>query len=210
MPSYGGGSSWPAASGVSNRHVVFRRAALAACLPSSISGCSAARCGRASWRPAAAALAHRGRSGRRAGPAGAQRAALFFGRKGIAVWLLAALLHGPTTATDVSTHTSPGLPEAVTALLQIAAASVVLGLGLLVLAARRLRPAGPRAVRPPLGDPCAPAVRRPLRRSPRIPPPTRPRRLVAFPYRRRAPWRVTYRGSGQGCRSRAYARGRPE
>jgi hypothetical protein len=81
-----------------------------------------------------AALVHLGRSGQ----------PLFFGRKGIAVWLLAALLHGPTTATDVATHPSPALPEAVTALVQIAAASVVLGLGLLVVAAWRTRQSGPR------------------------------------------------------------------
>jgi len=78
------------------------------------------------------ALVHLGRSGQ----------PLFLGRKGIAVWLLAALLHGPTTATDLATHPSPGLPEAVTALVQIAAASVALGLGLLVLAAWRTRQRG--------------------------------------------------------------------
>jgi hypothetical protein len=104
------------------------------------------------------ALVHLGRSGQ----------PLFFGRRGIAVWLLAALLHGPTTATDVAIHPSPALPEAVTALGQIAAASVVLGLGLLLLAVWRARQSGPHVstwlaamvrVHPPLGGrfvvPCA-------------------------------------------------------
>jgi hypothetical protein len=57
----------------------------------------------------------------------------FFGRKGIAIWVLAALLHGPavTGRADLS---SIAIPEAVaTVVLQIVA-STALGLGLWMLA----------------------------------------------------------------------------
>jgi hypothetical protein len=67
----------------------------------------------------------------------------FVGRKAIAIWLLAALLHGPAVAGGSHDHGSPALPEAVTALLQIAAASAAVGLGLLLLtalSAGRMRP----------------------------------------------------------------------
>lgn len=61
-------------------------------------------------------------------------ASLFRGRKAISIWLLAALLHGPAIAGSTLAHESPALAEVVTALVQIASASVAAGLGLLLLA----------------------------------------------------------------------------
>lgn len=85
-------------------------------------------------------------------------ASLFRGRKAVSIWLLAALLHGPAIAGSSVTHDSPALAEVVTALTQIAAASVAAGLGLALLAwllrhlsAPRLvmaRAVGRRRVRP--------------------------------------------------------------
>lgn len=57
------------------------------------------------------------------------------GRKAISIWLLAGLLHGPAVAGAVAHEGSPALPEAVTALVQIAAASLAVGLGLVLLVA---------------------------------------------------------------------------
>jgi hypothetical protein len=62
---------------------------------------------------------------------------LLWGRRATAVWLLAAVLHGPAIAGELADHTRAGLPEAVTALVEIAAASVLLGLGLGLLAQRQ-------------------------------------------------------------------------
>jgi len=62
-------------------------------------------------------------------------APIVWGRKTVSIWLLAALLHGPTLAAGAGRFESPALPEAVTAVIQIAAASVMLGLGLALLAA---------------------------------------------------------------------------
>ncbi len=62
-------------------------------------------------------------------------APIWWGRKAVSIWLLAALLHGPTMAAGTGRFESPALPEAVTAVVQIAAASVMMGLGLAVLAA---------------------------------------------------------------------------
>jgi len=85
-------------------------------------------------------------------------ASLFRGRKAISIWLLAVLLHGPAMAGDTLTQESPALAEVVTTLVQIAAASVALGLGLALLAgllrrlfSRRLvmaRAVGRRRARP--------------------------------------------------------------
>ncbi len=61
-------------------------------------------------------------------------ASMFWGRKAVAIWLLAALLHGPALTSSADQHASPAIPESVTALVQIAAASVALGLGLLLVA----------------------------------------------------------------------------
>jgi hypothetical protein len=61
---------------------------------------------------------------------------LFRGRTAVAVWVLAALLHGPALAErDVAE--SLGVPEAATVLANIAAGSAALGLGLLLLGVRR-------------------------------------------------------------------------
>jgi hypothetical protein len=60
---------------------------------------------------------------------------IVLGRKAISIWLLAALLHGPAVAGAAAAHDSPALPESVTALVQIAAASVAVGLGLALLIA---------------------------------------------------------------------------
>ena len=60
---------------------------------------------------------------------------MFLGRRAISTWLLAALLHGPVVAGAVAHDGSPALPEAVTALVEIAAASIAVGLGLGLLIA---------------------------------------------------------------------------
>jgi hypothetical protein len=60
---------------------------------------------------------------------------MVWGRKAVAIWLLAALLHSPALTSSADQHASPARPETVTALVQIAAASVALGLGLLLVAA---------------------------------------------------------------------------
>lgn len=61
-------------------------------------------------------------------------------RRGVALWLLAALLHGPAVAT-VAHAADAALPEAATAALQVAqvagTAALALGFLLLALAARR-------------------------------------------------------------------------
>jgi len=76
-------------------------------------------------------------------------ASVVWGRKAVSIWLLAALLHGPAMAGAHNRFESPALPEAVTAVVQIAAASVALGLGLALLAAlAAMRFAAPRV---PLG-----------------------------------------------------------
>lgn len=72
-------------------------------------------------------------------------ASVVWGRKAVSIWLLAALLHGPAMAGAHNRFESPALPEAVTAVVQIAAASVALGLGLVLLAAlAAMRFAAPR------------------------------------------------------------------
>jgi hypothetical protein len=62
-------------------------------------------------------------------------ASLACGRQTVCIWLLAALLHGPAMAADPTGQALPALPETVRAILQIAAASVIGGLGLALLAA---------------------------------------------------------------------------
>lgn len=71
-------------------------------------------------------------------------ASLMGGRKAVAIWLLAALLHAP--AVGPSGLDSPALPEAVATVLEFAVASVIVGLGLVLLAAIARGPlARPRA-----------------------------------------------------------------
>jgi len=72
-------------------------------------------------------------------------ASLVKGRTAVAIWLLAALLHGPSIA-DTPGYDSPALAEVVTTLAQIASASVALGLGLALLARLLRRLAAPRLV----------------------------------------------------------------
>lgn len=82
---------------------------------------------------------------------------IFWGRKAVSIWLLAALLHGPAMAGEHAGYESPAIPEVVTAVIQIAAASLMAGLGLALLAAmaarlfaaprRRLRPVPVRVSR---------------------------------------------------------------
>jgi hypothetical protein len=60
---------------------------------------------------------------------------IVLGRKAVAIWLLAGLLHGPALAGAVAHEGWPALPEAVTALAQITAASLAVGLGLVLLVA---------------------------------------------------------------------------
>lgn len=55
------------------------------------------------------------------------------GRPAVAVWVLAALLHGPALANDLEGFATPALPEAVATVAQAAAAVAAMGLALLVL-----------------------------------------------------------------------------
>lgn len=71
---------------------------------------------------------------------------IFRGRQAVAIWLLAGLLHGPAVAGS-STYESPALAEVVTSLVQIAAAAIVIGFGLAVLAGAVRRLVAPRLVR---------------------------------------------------------------
>lgn len=61
---------------------------------------------------------------------------LLLGRQAVAIWLLAALLHGPALADDLGGFATQALPEAVTSLLQTVAAAI--GLALATLAAVRI------------------------------------------------------------------------
>jgi hypothetical protein len=78
------------------------------------------------WLAAAALVAGLGALGRRGVP-------VVFGRQAIAVWLLAALLHGPALANDLDGFATPSLPEAAVTLTQSALAVSALGLALLAL-----------------------------------------------------------------------------
>ena len=59
-----------------------------------------------------------------------RRGEALFGRRAIAIWVLAALLHGPALAHDLGA--TPSLPEAVATVVQITVS--VLAVGLLALA----------------------------------------------------------------------------
>jgi hypothetical protein len=95
------------------------------------------------------------------------------GRKGIAIWVLAALLHGPSTARLTDTEPFP-LPEAAaTSVLQlISSAAFALGLWMLaaLLAARRTSPRAPYAYLPAFAIAGATSASRTLHFSPRPPP----------------------------------------
>jgi len=60
---------------------------------------------------------------------------MFRGRKAIAIWLLAAALHGPALAGAGAVDEARALPEAVVVVLQAATASVLASLGLALMAA---------------------------------------------------------------------------
>ncbi|MGE0461707.1 MAG: hypothetical protein AB7Q16_10095 [Vicinamibacterales bacterium] len=100
-------------------------------------------------------------------------ASMFWGRKAVALWLLAALLHGPAVAARADHPESPALPEAVTVLVQLTAVSTAFGLGLLLMAAlarrsrARTRPVWWLA---PSCPSCALESRRAFRFAPRPPP----------------------------------------
>ena len=63
------------------------------------------------------------------------RGSMFRGRKAIAIWLLAAALHGPALAGSGAADETQALPEAVVLALQAATASVLTGLGLALMGA---------------------------------------------------------------------------
>ncbi len=65
-----------------------------------------------------------------------RRGESLFGRKAVAIWVLAALLHGPALANDLNGLSTPSLPEAVATLGQVVASvSAFALLTLLVLLA---------------------------------------------------------------------------
>ena len=89
-----------------------------------------------------------------------RRGATLFGRRAVAAWLLAGLLHGPALARPDSTFTAATLPDVVASAVQVVVAGGCLGLVLLAATCRRqattplalagLLPLerGPRIVRP--------------------------------------------------------------
>jgi hypothetical protein len=58
---------------------------------------------------------------------------LVFGRRAVAIWVLAAVLHGPALANDLDGFATPALPEAVTSVAQIAGALSAVALALLIV-----------------------------------------------------------------------------
>jgi hypothetical protein len=97
-----------------------------------------------------------------------------FGRRAVAVWLLAALLHGPAFANDHDGFATPALPEGAATLAQSALSLTALGLTLLGLALlgrddRSAAAATPRAWSRPVRAPLAgTSVLRSLARPPPI------------------------------------------
>lgn len=70
-----------------------------------------------------------------------QRESLIFGRKAIAIWVLAAVLHGPALAARLDVGSAP-IPDVVVTLTQTAVGLVgLLGLGLFFAGAALVRPA---------------------------------------------------------------------
>ena len=68
-----------------------------------------------------------------------RRGETLFGRKAVAVWLLAALLHGPALASDLDGFATPSLPEAVALVGQVVASVSAVALALLALFTMRSR-----------------------------------------------------------------------
>lgn len=85
------------------------------------------------WLVAGALVAGLASLGRRGLP-------VVFGRQAIAVWLLAAVLHGPALANDLDGFATPSMPEAAVALTQSLLSVTALGLALLALWQRGVRP----------------------------------------------------------------------
>jgi hypothetical protein len=63
------------------------------------------------------------------------------GRRAVAVWALAALLHGPAVTGRLGALDRPALPEAIVSALHLTAGLAGLGLALLAALARRRTPA---------------------------------------------------------------------
>ena len=61
-----------------------------------------------------------------------------FGRRAVAMWVLAALLHGPAFGSDRDGFATPALPEVVVTVAHAAAAIAAVGLALLALFALTL------------------------------------------------------------------------
>jgi hypothetical protein len=62
-----------------------------------------------------------------------RRGGSLFGRQAVAMWVLAAVLHGPALGNDVDGFATPALPEVVATVAQAAAAISAVGLALLAL-----------------------------------------------------------------------------
>lgn len=70
-----------------------------------------------------------------------QGESLIFGRKAVAIWVLAAVLHGPAFASRTETG-APPIPEAIVALTQTVVGLIgLLGLAFILAGASRRRPA---------------------------------------------------------------------
>lgn len=70
-----------------------------------------------------------------------QGESLIFGRKAVAIWVLAAVLHGPALASRTETGAAP-IPEAVVALAQTVVGLIgLVGLAFLLAGASLVRPA---------------------------------------------------------------------
>ena len=90
------------------------------------------------WLVAAALVAGLTALGRRGLP-------VLFGRHAVAVWLLAATLHGPALANDLDGFATPSMPAAAVALAQSSLAVTALSLALLTRALRGVVGATPDA-----------------------------------------------------------------
>lgn len=87
-----------------------------------------------------------------------QGESIFRGRKAVAIWVLAALLHGPAAAQRIDALGEPALPEFVATLTQLVAASgamLTLARALGRIRNRRRAAAGTRAARVPVVQPPA-------------------------------------------------------
>lgn len=102
-----------------------------------------------------------------------RRGGSLFGRQAVAMWALAAVLHGPALGNDVDGFATPALPEVVATVAQAAAAIAAVGLALLALFALTLSSAHPGAGLAPTAAPVPAGALSALRTSgvlPRPPP----------------------------------------